>query len=186
MKEIFTNLTNFVLDSFEMSLYTNIANQEYQDYYMMPSSKEHYRLLSYLSTLFEDTKFVDVGTLKGCSALALSTNYSNRVYSFNVSNQLQLKSIPKNIDFIIDNVISGNYDTILLDSKLILLDTFHDGVFEKQFLDYLINLGYKGILLLDDIHLNNEMHNFWESITLEKQDITKLGHVTGTGVVFFE
>jgi hypothetical protein len=46
-------------------------------------------------------------------------------------------------------------------------------------------LGYKGYLLLDDIFLNKEMVEFWNLIELDKQDLTNLGHVTGTGVVYF-
>jgi hypothetical protein len=186
MREIFENLTNLTLDSLEMENFILIDNQEYQNYYTKESSKEHYRLLTYLSYYFNNVSFVDVGTLKGSSALALSTNTNNSVYSFNISNQLQLKKKPQNIEFIVDDVINGKYDSILLESKLILLDTFHDGSFEKKFLNYLVNLQYNGILLLDDIYLNLEMRNFWESITFEKYDATNIGHITGTGVVFFE
>jgi hypothetical protein len=50
----------------------------------------------------------------------------------------------------------------------------------------LISINYKGYLLLDDIHLNFEMERFWGSITKEKYDITNIGHITGTGVVYFK
>jgi hypothetical protein len=46
-------------------------------------------------------------------------------------------------------------------------------------------LGYKGYLLLDDVFLNKEMVEFWNLIELDKQDLTNLGHATGTGVVYF-
>jgi hypothetical protein len=185
MKEVFINITNEKLDTIDMSLDSLIYNQEYQNYFNRKSSEEHYRLLTHLSSLYNYEKFVDVGTLKGSSALALSTNKNNKVYSFNISNQLDLRSIPENIEFIVDDVINGKYDSILKESKLILLDTFHDGIFEKEFLNYLVNLQYKGILLLDDIYLNLEMRNFWESIAFEKYDVTNIGHNTGTGVVYF-
>ena len=143
-------------------------------------------IFSSSSNSFNDETFIDVGTLKGSSALALSTNKKNKVYSFNLSSQLELNSLPENVEFIIDNVLNGKYDNILLSAKFILLDTFHDGTFEKQFYEYIESIGYSGYLLLDDIHLNTEMERFWGSITKEKYDITSIGHSTGTGVVYFK
>jgi hypothetical protein len=75
---------------------------------------------------------------------------------------------------------------MLLSSKIILLDTFHDGGFELEFLNYLKGINYSGVLILDDIHLNNEMKSFWENINEDKLDITNIGHGSGTGVVYFK
>lgn len=182
----FENISNETLDSLDMNLFQNINDKEYQQYFLDKSSKEHYRLLTMISNNLNGETFVDIGTLKGSSALALSTNNKNKVYSFNLSNQLSLNTIPENIEFIIDNVINGKYDDILMTSNFILLDTFHDGTFEKQFYEYLESIGYSGYLLLDDIHLNIEMENFWGSINRKKDDLTHIGHSTGTGVVYFE
>ena len=44
--------------------------------------KEHFRLLAFLSTLFENKKIIDVQTNHGHSALALSFNDNNEVISF--------------------------------------------------------------------------------------------------------
>jgi hypothetical protein len=129
---------------------------------------------------------LDVGTLKGCSALAFSVNSKNKVRSFNVGNEFDLNYTPLNAEFIIDNVLNGNYNSVILGSKYIMLDTYHDGTFEKEFYDHLVSINYKGYLLLDDIHLNFEMERFWGSITKEKYDITNIGHSTGTGVVYFK
>ena len=98
---------------------------------------------------------------------------------------MDLNNTPLNAEFIIDNVLNGNYNSVILGSKYIMLDTYHDGTFEKEFYDYLISINYKGYLLLDDIHLNFEMERFWDSITKEKYDISNLGHITGTGLVIF-
>lgn len=184
MKEVILNINNEILDGLDMTLSNYINSDEYRKYFNDFSSKEHYRLLTYLSKVFNDCNILDVGTFYGASALALSFNESNKVYSFNLHNELKLNKIPQNIEFITDNIISGKYDSMILSSKLILLDTFHDGVFEQLFLDYLINLKYNGILILDDIYLNKYMEIFWEKISLDKIDITHLGHSTGTGVVF--
>jgi hypothetical protein len=185
MKEILKTINNEVLNSIDMSRYLFIENKEYQEYFQEKSSKEHYRLLTHISTLFNSEIFLDVGTLKGCSALALSTNQTNNVYSFNLSDQKELSKELTNVEFIIDDVINGAYDELIMKSKLILLDTYHDGTFEIMFYNHLKSLGYKGTLILDDIHLNNEMELFWNSIKDDKYDITNIGHATGTGVVIF-
>ena len=85
MKDFFKNISNDILDNLDMSQYQIIDNEEYQNYYVDKSSKEHYRLLTYISNSFNGETFVDVGTLKGSSALALSTNKQNKVFSFNLS-----------------------------------------------------------------------------------------------------
>lgn len=184
MKELISSITNEVLDSLNMGHKEYIDNEEYQKYFEENSSKEHYRLLTFLSQNINDKTIIDVGTLKGCSALALSTNKRNKVYSFNLNNELQLKQLPENIEFIVDDVINGKYDSVLLESEIILLDTFHDGTFELQFLNYLKQINWKGTLILDDIHLNEQMNLFWNNINEEKINITNIGHWSGTGIVF--
>lgn len=182
----FNKITNTELDEIDLSsLSLMIDNEEYRGYFTSKSSVEHYRLLSYVSLNNDNIKIMDIGTLKGCSALALSINPNNEVNSFNLNNELQLNPLPLNVNFFIDNVLNSKYLDLILNSKYILLDTFHDGTFEIEFVNYLNKIGYKGYLLLDDIFLNKEMIEFWNSINKEKYDITNLGHLTGTGVVYF-
>jgi hypothetical protein len=169
-----------------MRLSSKIRSNEYRRYYEAAAAQEHYRLLTHLSNCINNEVLIDVGTLKGCSALALSANPTNHVYSFNIVNQLDLSEAPSNVNFIVDNVISGSYDKILLQSKVILLDTFHDGLFERKFYKHLKTLGYSGSLLLDDIYLNPAMKMFWDEISDPKEDLSHLGHITGTGIVYFE
>ena len=182
----FLSITNEELDNIDLFPYSQKINSlEYQQYFMSKSGQEHYRLLAHISQTNDLVDILDVGTLKGCSALAFSVNSKNKVRSFNVLNQFDLNYTPLNSEFIIDNVLNGNYNSVILGSKYIMLDTYHDGTFEKEFYDYLISINYKGYLLLDDIHLNFEMERFWGSITKEKYDISNLGHITGTGLVIF-
>lgn len=183
----FLSITNEQLDNIDLFPYSQrINSSEYQGYFMLKSGQEHYRLLAYISQNDDLVDILDVGTLKGCSALAFSVNLKNKVRSFNVGNEFDLNYTPLNAEFIIDNVLNGNYNDIILDSKYIMLDTYHDGTFEKEFYDHLVSINYKGYLLLDDIRLNFEMERFWGSITKEKYDITNIGHLTGTGVVYFK
>ena len=182
----FLSITNEELDNIDLFPYSQKINSlEYQQYFMSKSGQEHYRLLAHISQTNDLVDILDVGTLKGCSALAFSVNSKNKVRSFNVLNELDLNYTPLNAEFIIDNVLNGNYNSVILGSKYIMLDTYHDGTFEKEFYDYLISINYKGYLLLDDIHLNFEMERFWGSIDKEKYDISNLGHITGTGLVIF-
>lgn len=44
--------------------------------------REHYRLLAYLSTLFNNQNIIDITTQKGAAAYALSYNEHNTVYTF--------------------------------------------------------------------------------------------------------
>ena len=182
----FLSITNEQLDNIDLFPYSQRINSlEYQQYFMSKSGQEHYRLLAHISQNDDLVDILDVGTLKGCSALAFSVNSKNKVRSFNVGNEFDLNYTPLNAEFIIDNVLNGNYNSVILGSKYIMLDTYHDGTFEKEFYDYLISINYKGYLLLDDIHLNFEMERFWGSIDKEKYDITNIGHLTGTGLVIF-
>jgi len=73
MEKIF-QINGEILDSYNMERAELIDNAEYQKYYKEKSSVEHYRLLTHVSTKFEHETFLDVGTFKGCSALALSSN----------------------------------------------------------------------------------------------------------------
>jgi hypothetical protein len=183
----FLNITNHQLDLIDLELESKKINCDgHQIYFKSKSGVDHYRLLSYISQNNNDTTMIDIGTFKGCSALAFGINKTNTVYSFNLSNQLELNILPDNIHFLIDDILKEEYINLILKSKYIMLDTFHDGSFEKTFLNHLININYKGFLLLDDINLNPEMESFWSEITLEKVNITNIGHWSGTGLVIFK
>ena len=185
MQDLISKILNEDLDILEMSLSSCINNEEHRGYFLEASSVNHYRLLSYLYTCFDNETFLDIGTYKGLSSLALSTNINNQVFSFNLSDQLDINNYPENIKFIVDDILKDEYRDLILKSKIILLDTLHGGSFERTFFNYLNDIRFKGILLLDDIFLNDEMIAFWDSIDMQKEDISRLGHSTGTGVVFF-
>jgi hypothetical protein len=183
----FEKITNQELDEIDLKkLSKKITNDEHRGYFIGKSSKEHYRFLSYLSDNNDGINFLDVGTFKGASALALSKNKNNFVYSFDLSSQLNLKKQPKNVEFFLDYVTNTKYEKLVLSCKYILLDTLHDGEFEDEFFNFLKKIRYKGYLILDDIKLNSAMIKFWDNIDLPKKDISYLGHATGTGIVFFE
>lgn len=178
------NLTRDRIQTVDLSLLSRyINNEEYRGYFLDTQFKEHYRLLAYLSTLYKQQTIFDVGTLKGYSALALSYNQANQVVSYDIEDLKELRHREElKIEYCIGNVLE---DPRLLKAHLILLDTYHDGTFEAQFYAHLKKNGFKGLLVLDDIHLNSHMENFWNSIVEPKEDITDLAHWSGTGLVDF-
>jgi hypothetical protein len=156
------------------------------------AGKEHYRLLAYLSeTMFaySGKPYIDIGTYLGFSALALSKHPSSTVITYDIIDCIPdmgptMKSVSR-IDHRITDCLN-EMDT-LLNSDLMSLDVDpHDGVQETEMFNALKNAGYKGLLVLDDIHINKGMKNFWNSIDLLKYDVSKYGHFTGTGLVVFD
>ncbi len=53
-------------------------------YYEYPAGREHYRLLKYISKLFQGEKLFDIGTNNGVSAIALSNEKTNHIHSYDV------------------------------------------------------------------------------------------------------
>lgn len=152
---------------------------------------EHYRLLSHLSWQLERGDFVvDVGTFLGFSALALSHNQNARVISYDISQSIPATSETftplhrSTIDFRLGDVLKDL--SSLLDAPFMFLDTNHDGTFERQFIQELQRLEYKGIVFCDDIDLNDDMRSFWTDVTLPKIDLTSVGHWSGTGAILFD
>jgi predicted O-methyltransferase YrrM len=176
-------LTNEELDAIDMSAFKINDNVPAQWFYGL-SGREHYRLLAHISSMFEYKTLVDVGTYQGSSALALSASSYNRVKSFDLFEQPHVTNIKKdNIEFILNDV---RYAVdILKETPVIMFDVDHDGIFEDIFYKHLIDIEYKGIMIVDDINLNADMLKFWASITQTKADITHIGHWSGTGIVLF-
>jgi hypothetical protein len=147
----------------------------------MDAGIEHYRLLTYISTLYKGVSLLDIGSYQGSSAIALSFNKKNKVISYDIDSQPEIAEIKiPNIEFIKGDVLKHK-----ISAPFILLDTYHDGTFEQEFADHLIKINYKGLVMFDDIHLNNEMSYFWNALKNEKYDITEIGHHTGTGIAIY-
>jgi hypothetical protein len=160
------------------------ASDEYRVYFLDDRFKEHYRLLAHLSCLYNDANLFDIGTSRGYSALAFSYHPRNRVVSYDIEDLKDLNNPERlnQIDFRIGNALE---DHRLVSAPLILLDTDHDGRFESQVINFLVENRFRGLLILDDIHLNVSMTELWDNITLPKEDVTDLGHWSGTGLVDF-
>ncbi len=153
-------------------------------WFYMDAGYEHYRLLAYISGLFKKQTLLDIGTYQGSSSIALSFNKNNKVISFDLDPQPEIENIKiPNIEFRLGNIL--NDDSLILSVPFILVDTYHNGDFELDFINKLIEIKYKGLVMFDDIHLNDPMRKFWNSIKQEKYDLTSIGHQTGTGLIKF-
>jgi hypothetical protein len=154
-----------------------------------PSGRQHYKLLANIARQFpEGSVFTDLGTHLGYSALALSTVPSNKVITYDICDCIGAASpSPKtkpNIVFNVKNCLD-DMDTVA-ESQLIYLDVDpHDGIQEVAIFEELEKRGYKGVVILDDIHFNSAMEQFWQGITQSKWDISHVGHYSGTGIVSF-
>lgn len=165
-----TFLSNKVLDS------VDLPDCNYPFFYD-PSGREHYRLLNVFCA-GKDLVF-DVGTYKGLSALAMSS--AEVVVSYDIEQQRDDNLKRSNIQYCIGDVMQ---DERLLKADIILIDTYHLGDFELAIHSHLVSNDYKGIIIYDDIFLNNHMKNFWDNIKEDKVNFTDIGHYTGTGVVY--
>ncbi|MBA7636649.1 hypothetical protein ES703_44270 [subsurface metagenome] len=177
------SVSNKQLDLIDASSGMNIINHR-KELICSASSVEHYKLLAYISTLFNKQTLFDIGTHDGLSALALSYNKAINVKSYDINRtKISYNYTEKiNIKYIIGNALK---DEDLKKSPFIFLDTKHDGIFENQLYNHLIKIDYKGLLMLDDIILNDAMRKFWNDIKHDKYDLIKKGHWSGTGLVNF-
>lgn len=143
--------------------------------------------MALVSKLLEPgSKVLEIGTRWGVSSAALALNKSVKVVTCDLVDHIGDREKFENVEY----VIADGYD--MLDNcheyPLIFIDVDpHDGVQETKMIQKLIDLKYNGYVLLDDIHLNQDMQNFWDSIptTVRKVDLTELGHWSGTGLLFF-
>ena len=211
------NLSNKNLDSIDLSEFDEYLNEKYRRNHKQggygfhdKSGVEQYKLLAYMSTLLNNETILDVGTFEGGSALALSKNKTNNVISIDVKYQVNRDIDLDNILFLEGDILNDEEEIIKIDrnfgsgalnkgygkelikqSKLILYDTVHDGVVEKQFHDYLVKSNWSGVCIWDDTKyrwtgaVRQGMVDFWDSIENEKEDVTKYAHWTGTGMVWY-
>jgi predicted O-methyltransferase YrrM len=185
------NVTNEELNSIDLYKYTNLIpiDLDYYKYMLSDSGREHYRLLAYISSLFENEKLLDIGTNRGFSAIALADNKLNKVVSYDLEEYntiAKIKNNPmyQNIEFKLGDFLELES---LNDTKFIMLDTAHDGYYEEKVINHLKKISWSGLLLMDDInHTFVKLTEVWNSVELEKYDLTKLGHYSGTGLVVFE
>jgi hypothetical protein len=182
------------LEKINYDVYKDIINNNNnkEEFFSTPG-KQHYKLLSYFSKLFNNSNIIDIGTHLGHSALALSYNDTNTIYTFDIVDKVEtsIKNTP-NIKFCYDNLFDKNvfnkWKDIILSTPFIFLDVDpHNGIMETEFISYIKECDYKGFIICDDIWYFKEMRdNFWYKIEDQyRYDLTDLGHWSGTGIVTF-
>src|SRR5262249_49136134 len=139
-------------------------------WFNLEPGKEHYRLLHYLSKqLPEGCVIADCGTLFGCSAVALAAT-ENIVITYDIENHLMSRCGQSNSILNLLNVVPRlgncmNFIEEISSAAIVVLDIDpHDGVQEAKLFRSLVANDFRGILICDDIHLNQEMDEFWSKI----------------------
>jgi hypothetical protein len=177
-------------------LYKHLSwTPQYLQYFQQASGQEPFKLLGYISKHCQGVA-TDVGTQFGSSALALSLNSDLQVDTYD-----KFKLVPNNNPsaqvLTIENRPNITYRILsaqsviskIAKSTVVYLDiNTTDGVEETKIIHQLQQLNFKGILILDDIHLNDTMKTVWSSIpnNLKKIDATAFGHWSGTGIIVYD
>ncbi|EJK65726.1 hypothetical protein THAOC_13388 [Thalassiosira oceanica] len=193
---------------------TEYTRENHVKYMLAGPGKEHYALLHYLSVTYGDCRhFTDIGTRYVSSALALGSNRVSPVWTFDVPQsqerraafrgkteeewQTQLQEEKVRVTFFNLDLMEAPDDDLksFLGTWFVMLDTHHlpdTRPFEREFFQRMIDVGFGGVLCLDDIHLNDEMKKWWSELQdgaerggYRTYDITDIGHRTGTGLVDF-
>jgi hypothetical protein len=212
----------FIIDFEEVRKFANTPLEkikgftisDYEQYMMSPAGKEHYALLNYLSQTFADCRhIVDIGTRYVSSALAMASNLKTPVWTFDLPSsnerlaafrgktedewQKDLREVGANITFYNEDLmrVSDEDFNMYLGTWFIMLDTHHRPYtvpFEIQFFKRVVDSGYKGIMLLDDIDEHDEMRRWWKELQdgaaaggYRTFDVSPVGHWSGTGIVDF-
>ena len=168
-------------EHFSKIIFHDVNN--YEEYFSACGA-QHYRLLSYLSSQFQNSNIIDIGTHRGNSALALSYNKTNTIHTFDIVSNINphIMTHTKNITCYKENIFeeetANKYKELILSCPFILLDVDpHDGGNELIWYEYLKKIDYKGFVICDDIWYFKEMRdNFWYNIShVERYDLTHLG-----------
>lgn len=184
LKQKIDDIRSFILlpklDLSNLNLRTNNPNIIHDVH--QQAGAEHYRLLCLFSTWFNDTTIYEIGTWLGAGTICLAYNKNNKVISYDTTNNINVIENP-NMKFVV-----GDYknDKELLNSPFIFVDVATNGVVEQEIYEYLKSNNYKGFTVWGGINLSEEMKSFWKSVTHDKRDLTRYGHYTGTGIIFFE
>ena len=202
------------MDKSPLERVKDFTSEEYVKFLLSDAGTEHYPFLNYLSATYGDCRhFTDIGTRVVASSLALGSNLKTPVWTFDIpasnerqgafredteeSYQAKAKSAGLKIKFHNLDLLKASNEELnkYLGTWFVMLDTFHkpDTVpFEREFFQRMLDIGFKGILGLDDIHLNSEMKKWWKEVQdgageggYATYDISEIGHFSGTGLVDF-
>ena len=175
--------TKKTLNSIDMSkIMELIPDQDTNFQYIdMKAGEEHYRLLAWIGGQIKGN-IMELGTFRGHSAVCLAKS-GNEVFTFDVEDYISLEDKPKNVNF---SIIENGHKCIDDSFDLLFIDTMHDGIYEQEVLNHLREIKWKGIVLMDDIVLFEDLSKLWGEIPEKKADWTDIGHHSGTGIIWFK
>lgn len=181
-----------------VSMSTVVARMTQPPYYPDVWPGEHYKLLAGLVAVCQPKVVIEIGTATGSSALAMrqSLPVGARLITFDITpwdafpdTCLRMAdfddgSLSQIIGDVSDPRVMHQHEGLFRAADVIFADGPKDGVFERVFLDRLMELGLsrRPLLVLDDIRLWN-MLAIWREIRQPKLDVTSFGHWSGTGFV---
>ena len=211
-----SEIASFAATTTRLQQVKSFTAQKYERFVTARAGREHYMLLHYLTTKYGDCRHVvDIGTRFVASSVAFAASGSPVVTIDIPTSRERNKAFRGGTEdewfarYKQDNPAGGDIEfknialldiplddfKTIMSTWLVMLDTLHlpkTKPFERAFFDRLKSIGYKGILLLDDIHLNKQMKAWWAEVQAGASsggyrtfDITKIGHYSGTGLVDF-
>ena len=156
--------------------------------FLMQPSGEHYKLLAHMAAQLRNAHLVDIGTGLGHSALALAyraEERGNRVTTYDIvdhmAGQERCARHHPAVRFELRDAADDIAD-IAKTAHIVVLDV--DGIAaQRNLATSLIALGFRGLLVVDDIKLTKEMEAMWGALPAQRKiDATELGHWSGTGI----
>lgn len=152
-------------------------------YLTMPAGKEHYRLLRWFAETNSNKRITEIGCHMALSTVCLAWNKQNMVTTYDIDySYLKWKQQPNNV-YRLQTFGANSFYPGVYYSDIIFVDTAHYGIMEIELFKYLKSMEWKGLLIYDDIYLNDEMMAFWKAVDVPKIDATNIGHSTGTGII---
>jgi predicted O-methyltransferase YrrM len=191
------NLKIYLTPREELSDLNNGEWKASYDAFFQEPGMNHYHLFANISKQINDKTIIDLGTYRGFSALAFSYNNSNKVSTFDLEEdyayrhhtlfQDQKIKGKENIEYFYEDIFREDMmDDIkekILNSNIIFMDAGdHKGKNMELFLIKLLKENnYQGLVIWDDIKLNDDMKFVWNTLKDEKIYTTDKGHWSGTG-----
>lgn len=180
-------ISNKILDELDLNYHLGFNMSIGNKYFPMLSGKEHYRLLHYIVSLYNNVTILDIGTSYGASALALSSNPKNKVISFDIKDFKRDNFISrKNIEFVL-NCDLESYKTY--SPKIVFLDASKDSSFESDLISALepILVANKSILIIDDYYEYPIVQSLVGKLSekYKVHNLTGFGHYSGTHLIDF-
>jgi hypothetical protein len=172
------------------SRYLDFAPPEYAAFYAAAPGREPFRLLEKMSaTMPEGCVAVCLGTGFGAVPLAIALgNPGISVATYDTVDCLAA-NVPtvRDLRNVVTHVVPDVRDVIpdiAKDANLVVIDIEPvDGVKQQQCVERLVEHGFQGIVVCDDIHLTKGMRSFWAWAPGPKADLTRVGHWSGTGAI---